>query len=139
MEKINNITAPIDLLLSMADTSDEITKGFYAGYTKTEQNFIKSVPLLRGLFENVYGGYVNEIIGKGEPSVAVNLKLKNQYMVNNVVNKEGWLLQLPYGLLSKVAGWLVARPIAGAVSSKPKSESFYKLPNKKQNKEEKKK
>lgn len=136
LEKINELTAPIDLIFSLFADRDEIESGFYKGYTKQEQAFIKSIPLIKGLFENVYGGYVNQMTGKGAESVAVAVKAKNNYFVNNVINEEGWLTQLPYGLLSKLIGWIFGRTGAEFFADYPKSKAFYKLPTKKANKEE---
>lgn len=140
LEKIDDyfglLTLPFRLV---ADDGEPIEKGFYEGYTKTQQTAIKSVPWLKGMFETAFGGYVNEMTGKGAETIAVSIHGKNEFIKNKIVNTGDWydFFQLPFGSLSKILGkTLVGYPLATSMSEYPESAGVTKLPTKKANEEE---
>jgi len=134
LENATNITAPLDLLMSYMDVSEEIESGFYEGYTKEEQKMIKNIPLLKGLFESLYGGYINEALDKPATSVAVNLKAKQNFLVRKT-NEGAWALSYPTAWISRWIAYTAARPTAGAMTDNPKAKFTFvpTLPTKKAN------
>ena len=130
------IALPIRL---MTDGSDVVEDGIYEGYTKTQKDLIKSIPMLRGWFETMYGGYINEALGKPAVHVGISLKDKNDYIKNQLINQTSVYspLSLPLGLPVKaVTKFTVAQPIASALTDYPKSSGAVNLPTKKANKED---
>lgn len=134
----NIFTLPFVIASEAMFGSTEVKSGMYAGYSKTQKDFIKSIPLVRGWFENLYGGYVNEALGKEKTSIATSISGKNTYIKNQLINDTEWysVANFPLGFISKMVGKLAALPIAKSTTDYPESKSMIALPDKKSNKEE---
>lgn len=90
IDKVAFLTNPISWVFSLFEGQEErdtIKSGMYKGYSKEEQGLIKSIPGLRGFYETAGGGYINELTGKGSPTVGTSLKGKNRYLRDMVLNK----------------------------------------------------
>lgn len=120
----------------MGDDSDLIDQGIYAGYTQTQRDIIKSIPMVKGYFETLYGGYINEALGKPSVNIGVSLKDKNDFIKNRIINQStGYSpLSFPLGLPVKaVTKFTIAQPMATALTEYPKSTGPVNLPTKKAN------
>jgi hypothetical protein len=134
----NQILLPLVLVFNTVTggKGKEVENGIYAGYDQNTKDLIKSVPLLRGWFETMYGGYINEALDKPKTSIATSIQGKNEFMKNKIVNGGGGLTDLPLGLPIKVLSKLPAQFISEQVSEYPRSSGITSLPTKKANKEQ---
>lgn len=139
VEHIDDYFSLLILPFRLMGSSGEVEGGFYKGYDKNTKAIIKQIPLVKQLFETAYGGYINEMTGKGATSIEKSIKDRNAFITNVIVNKGEWydVTSLPFGQITKApAKYIIARPIADMVSEYPESKSMIALPDKKSNKEE---
>lgn len=137
LEKISDVLSPFEFFLALLSEQEEVEQGMYAGYNKTTKKLIQSLPLIRGLFENLYGGYVNEYLEKPSTSVGVALDAKNNFVkTKNYEDKgifENLIFGTPMGYLSKIIGYGLGYTYADSTTSMAESKGPGTLPTKKAN------
>lgn len=118
LDQVDNIMHTLGIFGEMfrllkGEDEDTIRSGIYKGYTKRQKKFVKSVPLIRGLYENLGAGYVNEflynqgIIENPTLTTGTAPKMKANYITNQVINPRPLLgpFQFPFlGSISSLVG-----------------------------------
>jgi len=133
LENIKDVTVFFEFLLSMMQDDEEVERGFYSGYDKSTKNIIQNIPLVRGLFENLYGGYINEYLDKPSTSVGISINAKNNYVKSNNFESINPIFDAPLGIYSKIIGYGIGYGVASSTTQNYKAKNIGALPTKKAN------
>lgn len=135
------IDVAVDLIFAEGET---VERGFYKGYDQSTKALIKSTPIFKGLYENIYGGYVNDyFLGKkGYDDIGKAYYDKTIFMNNkgNLKGFAGIISEAPLSIYSKMLGGSIGRQIAKEVATNYENSSSINinLPTKKASKDAKK-
>lgn len=142
IDKLSGIFAPFDLIARFVDTSGDDSKivqsGIYKGWDKRDQLVIKNLPLIRGLFEGIGGGLINESLGKPSIYAGIAYSGKSKYIKSKVINDNtftSYLLNAPFAYVPRTMGGMFGYGITSGFYNNYKTDAMLwsGLPTKKAN------
>jgi len=137
IDQLDDYLPIVKWIAFLAGESEEVESGIYKGYDQSTKKLIQATPLLKGFYENIGGGVINEALGKPETSITTAISGKNQVIKSKINSDMGNLALVGMGLFTRFSGWALGRTIAPVVSKNYKS-SFMDLPTKKAQKDKNK-
>jgi hypothetical protein len=126
------------LLLSDEENNEEVKSGIYKGYEQSTKNAIKNIPLIKGIFEGVGGGIINESLGKPSTSSGISYSKKADYIKTKVINDNTLFKAsgaFPLGFYPKMLGGTTGNTIGSMLLENYNNDAILNmgLPTKKAN------
>lgn len=144
IQEVTGIFSMFDMFLEFFDLSDEESKvksGIYEDYTQGQKYVMKNIPFVKGIFEGIGGGLINEALGKPATSSAIAYSKKSDFIKNNVIRDKhvgDALFSMPLGLYPKIFGGYSGELISRGLLENYNTDAFLNmgLPTKKANKDQ---
>jgi len=137
IDEYNRIVDALTMIPGLfTDGTDDIGKGsLYTGYDRSTKALIRAIPHVRGWYETLWGGYINEYTGLGAQTIGASYHYKNQFIRNNIYNKS-------YGIgitwPSRVIGNTLGDIVSNSMGYEYELDGFTQMPTKKNKKKTKK-